>query len=249
VKLIEMRSVASIESILERLDALSAGKPLSTHAASASAEKKTLKSEPEAPARADVLSEPVAAKREDPQTSADELASIPEIEVARSLTDAPPIEPELEPSPFIDERIDSPPPRAEQSASTLRLPRLSSAELEHFDEPRFDDGYEEKLRISGDDLLPLKTAEKLMESLFGILPVYEPSPSQRAAANGSAAAPAYDVSKIRADVVPPKEEDVELPVLSADPTEEELMAYANAHPSIRAAKRIFRAKIVRVTKA
>jgi hypothetical protein len=64
--------------------------------------------------------------------------------------------------------------------------------------------------------------------------------------NGSAAAaaPAYDVSSYR----PPEENfsDMALPVLPAEPNEEELLAYAAAHPTVRRAISIFRGKIVNV---
>lgn len=51
----------------------------------------------------------------------------------------------------------------------------------------------------------------------------------------------------------PKDRDIDtarpLPELSEDPTKEELMAYANALPSVRLARQIFRgAEIVEVRK-
>ena len=51
--------------------------------------------------------------------------------------------------------------------------------------------------------------------------------------------------------IPKFDEDdaiVELPKLSENPTEEELFAYANAHPDIRKLMRIFRAKVIGVNK-
>jgi len=233
VKLIEMRSVTDIESILQRLDSLSSGttplpvpaKATATSAASVSVdgpqEKKTLKTEP--------------APLEPPPVDEEVLAEGPDEE---------PFLQELTPAVSIPARA----PIIEFSTTTLRLPRLSSDELEHTDDPRLDDAYEEKLRVTGDDVLPIKNVEKLME----ILGLQSPNALSVAPAfsNGSAAAaaPAYDASQLRNEIMPAVE-PVELPVLSSDPTEAELLAYAEAHPTIRAAKRIFRAKIVDVRKA
>ncbi len=243
VKLIEMRSIASLESILERLDALTSGQPspartLSTSAATASAdntqEKKTLKTEPEPP--------------ESP-AKPDYEAAVQEVTVAGSLTTVPVEEPVFDAPP-----TNEPPavasPVVQPYVQSVRLPYLSSAELEHIDVQRLDDGYEEKLRLTGDDLLPLKGSDKLIEALFGMGFGNGVTTPSKAAAHGSAAAtaPAYDVAKLKEGIVP-VEEAVELPVLGNDPTEEELLEYANAHPSIRAAKRIFRAKVVSVRKA
>jgi DNA polymerase III subunit gamma/tau len=227
VKLIEMRSVATIESILERLDALSSrvsrsSQPTPTNAptASVAAEKKTLKIEP---------AEPEADERP-ANKIATEIEIVPEV----SVTEMRPVT-----TPAI---VRPTPP--------VRMASLSSAELEHIDDPRFDDAYDEKLRLSGDDLLPLKNTEQLIEALLGKAAASSAMITQKPAANGSAAAaaPAYDIAKIR-DVIVPKTEPVELPVLNSDPSEEELLAYANAHPTVQAAKRIFRAKIVSVRKA
>ncbi len=242
VKLIEMRSIASLESILERLDALSSGQPspartLSTSAATALAdntqEKKTLKTE-----------------TEPPKSSAkpNYEATVQEVTVAGSLTTVPVEEPVFDARPTKEPQTVA--PVSHPYVQSVRLPYLSSAELEHIDVQRLDDGYEEKLRLTGDDLLPLKASDKLIEALFGIGFGNNMLTPPKAAAKGSAAAtaPAYDVAKLKEGIVP-VEEAVELPVLGNDPTEEELFAYANAHPSIRAAKRIFRAKVVSVRKA
>ena len=251
VKLIEMRSVATIESILERLDALSSGAPqksgpraLATgaqHSTSASAdktpEKKTLKIDP-------------SPSGEGP--SANEPASVQEVSAAHSLAVASPLDEEPETGePAAEEPVLEKPQIMEQYVPTVRLPSLSSAELEHADDQRLDDGYEAKLMLTGDDLLPIKSVDQIIELFLGNRPasaVNSPRNAHATGSTGTAAAPAFDVAKFRDEFVP-KEESVELPVLSSDPTEAELIEYANAHPVIRAAKRIFRAKIVEVKKA
>jgi hypothetical protein len=68
--------------------------------------------------------------------------------------------------------------------------------------------------------------------------------------NGSAAAAAPSRAPLNLQIPNFEEEDakIELPVLSDNPTEEELFAYANAHPMVRKAMRIFRAKVIAVSK-
>jgi hypothetical protein len=90
----------------------------------------------------------------------------------------------------------------------------------------------------------LKSMSQFVEARFGTS-----TPKPISMANGSAAAPvrAVDVSAIRPKL--PDDEPVEIPVLGPDPTEEELINYANALPAVRAAKRVFRAKVIEVKKA
>lgn len=223
VKLIEMRSVASLESILQRLDALSSGAPLPAKTASISA----------ASASADNTPEKKTLKIEPPLVVRDILAELPDEEL---VIDAP----------LVEEPVAVASPVIESFTPSVRLPSLTSAELEHADDQRLDDAYEEKLRLTGDDLMPIRGVEKIMETFLGVKPANMP---QRSSVNGSAAAaaaPAFDVAKIKSM---PQQETVGLPVLGDNPTEEELLEYANAHPSVQAAKRIFRAKIVSVQKA
>ncbi len=243
VKLIEMRSVATIESILERLNALSSGVPQKSEpgaiatglhqSATASAdntpEKKTLNTEPP-PSIADR-----GLRTADSQPESKSVNERAAIEDHGSQ-----IEGSNPQSAIRDPQSDTPP---------VRLPSLSSDELEHIDDQRLDDAYEEKLKITGDNLLPITGAVRLVESIFGEPHTVSATTSQKPMSNGSAtaAAPAFDVAKLKADIAP-KQEAVELPVLSSDPTEAELLEYANAHPKVQAAKRVFRAKIVEVKK-
>lgn len=215
VKLIEMRSVADIESILQRLDQLSSGvtpiprSDAATVGSPASTEKKTLKPEPECAA------EP-APEREQP----------PEALQGERPTAGPPTLPRLDVVP------------------TVRLPRLSSAELAHVEDDRLDRAYEEKLRITGDDLFPIRDVQRLVADLVGVeMPLAHAVAANARSAAGTA--PAFDLSA----VVPQPEPEPELPKLSDDPTEEELLAYAKAHPAVRNAMKVFRARIIDVRRA
>lgn len=211
VKLIEMRKVASIEELIERMNSLTGGKPHNANAASAPAatEKKTLISEPE-----QAFEPPVA------------------------------IEADTAPEPIIDEApYDPPEPEFVEPPVTARtsgwLPPATTDMLAHVDDKRLDTGYEMQLAWSGDDLLPITAAPKIVERWLGSGFAAE-RPQTVPASSGTAFAPAYEPRPAVAD------DPVDLPVLSADPSETELLEYANAHPAVREAVRVFRAKIVEV---
>ncbi len=205
MKLVEMRSVTTVEALLERLDQLQGmsstpAVPMSK-AADAASEKKTLNIEVEAAA------EPVP-------LADDPVAGKPEAAVA-------------EPPPVVRSVPSLP----------LTLASLSREELEHIDYEELDTAYEKALLESGDDLAPIAG----IETWTG----FAPSPPLTDVHN------AMPRSNGAAAFAPASEPDIdgdELPQLSSDPSEEELLEYASAHPLVKRAVRVFRAKIVAVTK-
>ncbi len=239
VKLIEMRHVTSIEKILERLDALSSAAPdgampaenasSPTIAAYPAPEKKTLKIEPPPT--------PVSAARSFEEPPDDEIGSDEPV-FDSSMQEAPASTPAAS-RPVTSARLDSPP---------VILPTLSSSDLEHIDDQKLDDAYDEKLSLTGDDLLPISGSDKLVGTLLGevyIKPTY--APKMVSSSSAAAAVPAFDIAKFKEEITPTLP-DVELPVLGIEPTPEELLEFANAHPSVRTAMRVFRAKIIEVKK-
>ncbi len=260
VKLIEMGKLTSIESILERLDALSNGVPLTATASAAAAteEKKTLKSKPPPKPAVVPMPEPVATRQETkpepkPEPPPEPASEEPEFrEIEEPLEDSP-----FAPGEFFDDEPapePMPQPKFEPERvipTTIRLPRLTADELEHFDEKRLDEGYEEKLSLTGDDLMPLASARNLVTTLLGeeFDERPKPPPAGRNGSYGLATAPSYDVAKLKSDLAYTEDEDVELPTLSDSPTEAELRAYFERHPAIRPALRVFRGRIIEITKA
>lgn len=236
VKLIEMRSVAPVEKLLERLasleSALSAHNPptktLQT-AAAAAEEKKTLNP---VPATAEVYRTPA-------QNEPLELKSVdfPEPhEVPEIVDDQIHAETFVAPRPawnlsFLDD-IDLP------------LPNITSEELMHVDDEWLDSAFERRLASAGDDLQPLPHAADLAELLLN---KRASDAAPISAGSGTAAVPARETFVF----TPPEfdtEEEYKMPTLSDNPTEEELFAYAQAHKTVRAALRIFRGKIRTVRK-
>ncbi len=239
IKLIEMRSVATIESILERLNALQPGasgsgseiRNSSAAAAPATAavpppvqEKKTLKTEPEPVAVEEIVNGFVPEPPDD------------DIGFEDAVIERPAVKPR-----FSAEWIAS-------VAAPAILPTLPPEDLEHVEDQRLDDAYEQKLTWSGDDLLPILDAAKWIEELTGVKPAVVSQPAASNGHSGAATAPAINVVPIRSDIKA-EEENVEIPALGPEPTEAELMEYAAAHPNVRTAMRVFRGKIVEAKKA
>lgn len=237
VKLVEMKKLAPIEDILRKLG--SGG----SHAAAAAAgeEKKTLKSDSVRPVVAE-------AKAPQPEPAREpEILSYDEAPLAESFPEPPSDDIGISDTIFEPAPVETVVPfEPRQYGGELTLARIPSDLLEHFDDSRLDDAYEAALRFAGDDLRPLKSGGELAAGLS----VRGRSARSQAhsAGGGTAARPAIDLSHMI-----PKDRDIDtaqpLPELSDAPTKEELMAYANALPSVRLAKQIFRgAEIVEVRK-
>ncbi len=131
-------------------------------------------------------------------------------------------------------------------AMPVRLAPIDSEELEHIEDIWLDDAYERKLQILGDDLIPIPNASKLVEILLGAdSSVQSAVTIETSSGSGAAFAPAKEPF---AFVPPGYEEEIseEIPELPENPTDEELWKYAENHPLVKKALRIFRGKIVEV---
>ena len=250
VKLIEMRRVRPVEDLLTRLAALEAslGKAMPAEAgamnqaaAVAAPEKKTLNSErsvdipvQSAPPLVQTTSVPAISEIDEVDTPNDPFGD------SLSTQDLVVEEPE-----FVDSSVKFSTDLDFISSLPVKLPPISSEDLEHIDDKQLDALYERKLELTGDNLLPIPKAEALAKVLVGNLPA---SNGSQPNGNGTAAAPARAPLNIQ---IPKFEEDdvvTDIPKLSETPTEEELFAYANAHPDVRKLMRIFRAKVIAVNK-
>lgn len=134
-------------------------------------------------------------------------------------------------------------------AMPARLPPISSEDLEHVDDTWLDGTYEMRLQISGDDLAPIKNASALVGDLVGFVANADAEATSFSSvqANGFATAPA----RIIPDVFQTLDEETvgsSLPSPPENATQEELLAYANAHPTVRNVLKIFRGKVVEVNR-
>jgi DNA polymerase-3 subunit gamma/tau len=129
----------------------------------------------------------------------------------------------------------------------VRLPPISAEDLEHVDDPWLDAAFESKLMSSGDDLGPIQGSSEIIAALVGTVKPETIAPVS--SSNGSAAVAVRTFE--RPDLIPGfdnHEEPTQLPELSENPTEEELLEYAHSHPVVKQALRIFRGKIVEIRK-
>lgn len=245
VKLIELGRVKSIEEIIERLAVLEsrgiAASAESKSLASAAPEKKTLRSEKE------VLAVSVAGRVENAENRL-EASDTEEPDLGIGYRDLnEPVEPDLvvtEPE-FVEETRNSASDLSFIASLPVKLPAISSEDLEHFEDKALDEAYERKLELTGDDLLPISSALEIAALAIGTPQRMDPISAN---SGGTAAAPARSPLSISIPDFVTEDESVELPKLSENPTNEELLAYAKAHPTVRKAMRIFRAKIVSVEK-
>lgn len=251
VKLIEMRSVTAVETLIERLAALEKGQPGSvTNAVAAPKssppaveEKKTLNAAPVVEnLRITPPPEPVI-------EDAIELTSVDVPEFPEPPEYFDPEENYSEPQPKIIGRDREPDASPGYDLSfldsiDLPLPDISSEELEHADDEWLDSAFDRKLAATGDDLKPLPHASAIAAAA---LKRRSQSESTLTNGNGSAAAPARQTAVYTPPVFE-EEPILEMPVLSADPTEEELLAYANADRVVRSTLKIFRGSIKSVRK-
>lgn len=244
VKLVEMRRVEAVETLLKRLESLENGQtspiaaPTQTAAAApAVEEKKTLIIEP---ARV----EPPPVTVPDSAVSAPiEPEFAPTTEFIEEPPDEAPFE-AFEPPPAAFVPPQRPKPVHDFSSMPVRLPPIPSEDLVHFDDPWLDAAYEQKISREG-PAGPFAEASALARALLNdVVETIRQQPA-RQNAQAAATAPAYDISAMMPEPID-DETDAELPTLGPNPTQEELLAYANAHPAVKRTLRIFRGRIVEV---
>ncbi len=258
VKLVEMRRVVSIEKILERLAKLEitfgevqTENSIQEKSSEKPVEKKTLTIDfplEEVPFPVSNNSNSVI-KAENP------IEVVPII--ANTHEEIPFQEPVsvFEKSPVASpNRIDSTLTFAESFANNIeslpmKLPPILSEELEHIEDAWLDDAFERKLQQLGDDLSPIKNASKIVELLLG--ENQQNSFAAKIEFSNSGAATAFAPAKDKPSFVIPEfdeEESTEIPILPENPTEEEMWQYAQNHPLVKKVLRVFRGKIVEVSK-
>lgn len=135
------------------------------------------------------------------------------------------------------------------AAMPVKMLPISSEELEHFDDDKLDTAFENRLLRAGENILPIKNAAKIAEELNSA-GQSNGATAQTESVNGSAAAvaparakPVFEIPNFDTD-----DDTDELPVLPENPTQEEMLAYAQKHPKVKKVLRAFRGKIVEVKK-
>lgn len=262
VKLVEMRRVQPIEKILERLvqleNALAGGNleissPIQTKPTETSPEKKTLKvdfplNEVPFPVSERAVSKVETAETIKPSDPIVEAEISPIVEVSASEEKS--FEPIETPKTEIEPETQTFAERAAKiiEAMPVKMLPITAEELEHIEDNWLDEAYERRLQKLGDDLQPIKNAAQIVEILLAENSG-NPLTASIETSNGSAAATAPAKAK-PIFVIPDfsENESNEIPVLPENPTEEQLWEYANNHPLVKKALRIFRGKLIEVKK-
>lgn len=274
IKLIEMRRVTPIEKLLERLAKLESALGNGNFSAE-NTQTQNNSPVPEDPQKTS-FAPPVEKKtpivdfaREEVPFEVGEKPSVvfaPKVEINETIVAAPkvginqgvPDFPPFEPQDFEPpvQNFPEPPPVSKFqplsddfiNSVQIKLPPISSEELEHIEDNWLDNAYEEKLKREGDNLNIIAAAAEIIQKALGEIS-NGASPQTFQTSNGAATAPARTPTK--PFFIPPDfetEDTGEILELSDNPTEEELMRYAESHPLVKRALRIFRGKIVKVTR-
>jgi DNA polymerase-3 subunit gamma/tau len=264
MKLIEMRRVAPIEKILERLAKLenasvgadvktdNSARPKPVESFSAKPEKKT-------PAIDFPLEEvpfPVTTPIISPANVENEIEVSIETPKSFAAFEVPDDVPFFDEAPVNLPEVNSSPTNSVQSFSAkmiaempIKLLPITSEELEHIEDNYLDSEFERKLQQAGDNLSWIKNASEIAAVLIGENSSNGSSKTFDSIKNGNGIAFAPAKTK-PAFVIPEmnrEETSEEIPILPENPTEEEMWHYAENHPLVKKALRIFRGKITEIS--
>ncbi len=122
------------------------------------------------------------------------------------------------------------------------MPQISSEDLEHFEDAKLDSAFEERLLREGDNLRPVSNASQVISIIAAPEIISLPS------TNGTASAKVKPKTSFQIPSFENESEPTEVLTLPENPTEEELWRFAENNPAVKRALRIFRGKIINVSK-
>ncbi|NNE66918.1 MAG: hypothetical protein HKN33_10160 [Pyrinomonadaceae bacterium] len=130
------------------------------------------------------------------------------------------------------------------SSMPVRLLPISSEDLEHVEDKKLDAAFENHLLRIGDDLLPIQGSKELMDEFFAETELTE-DPDVK-----ETCAPVSDnkAVEIARGLSVDDDEPIEMPVLPDNPTEKDLLEFAQNHPSVRSLLKLFRGRVINVRK-
>ena len=260
VKLIEMRRVTAIEDVLTRLGNLETalGNNDLTAKSSAVSEKKTLTSNippkdtpfPTSNSHEHVEdrepNHPLKKKDEFPPQREERSKINPVENPSEKIKEINVAEPRIPLIKSLNINPDSMP---------VKLPPIDAEELEHVEEKKLDEEFENRLQKEGDNLRVIKNASGIIHRLlsFGEEPEVLNQPVSADKNETSASIKENKALSIVSEMTNVEEIDETIPDIneylkSDPPTNEEMWQYAEAHPLVKKVKRVFRGKIVKVEK-
>lgn len=240
VRLVEMRRLAPLESIIERLAQLE-----QSMSNGVGTEQPKAKSEPMPPLAAEEKKTLNSGLTAHEPPFSDWAESPPEPPEAFEPPDFPAVAAEITGG---QPRFD---PGFIESLPT-RLPPIESEALAHYEDGFLDGAFDGALLRSGDDLKPLKSTQAITRIAAETEQPAAGNSSDdryiRAQNNSSAAAAAVMRRVEQLKTAEPVNDEQPIPELGENPTAQELIAYAEAHPIVKKAMRIFRTRVVEAEK-
>jgi DNA polymerase III subunit gamma/tau len=132
----------------------------------------------------------------------------------------------------------------------VRLPPITSEDLEHIEDNWLDSAFEDRLLREGDKLNVIENASVLVQNIIGTNGFTNGAAlrTETKVANGTASSTKEVENKVLIPpIFEPEQISDEVPVLPENPTKDDLWRYAENHPQVKLAMRIFRAKIVGIS--
>ena len=139
-------------------------------------------------------------------------------------------------------------------AMPVKLEPIDSEELEHTADKWLDNVYDYKLQHEGDNLRAIPNASKIIQDLLNIKEESQVTNGNSPASQSNSSAFATAQTKqnkaldIVAEMTTYEEIDETIPDFPDNPTEDELFKYASNHPAVKKVLRIFRGRLVKVSK-
>lgn len=239
VKLIEMQRVTAIETILERLGKLEG-------LLNNGARETEKKSEPDLEKKT-LINDKTPDSRFQKQTSSVKvnfpIEEVP-FPVGNQQIETKSVQIVEEKSPIVEpEKFEIPPQNVNFFDSLpMRMPQISSEDLEHFEDAKLDFAFEERLLREGDNLRPISNASQVISIIAA------PETTSLSSTNGTASAKVKPKTSFQIPSFENESEPTEVLTLPENPTEEELWRFAENNPAVKRALRIFRGKIINVSK-
>lgn len=243
VKLTEMKRLASLESVLARLQQLEGTLPQDPRVQGGSSNSEDLEKKNLNPVTDDSEPALIEALVEPPDFNQEESALLV------SQVDNEPHEDEAIPFDALQEEdFDSDSSFSDRIRSAVlknawvKVAPISSVDLEHFPEDKLDEAYRLRLEREGEDLRPIRNASTFVST---IIKSSESEPSAHTE---------QEASRVRQSVVElpipePRINAGPVAVLSENPSESELRSYAESHPDVQKVLKVFRGRILEIKKS
>ncbi len=217
VKLAEMSRVTSIEELIRKVSGLAGSPAAETRPKEAAA-------------------------------SASENAALPEKKTLNHV-DSPDEDPDFGPDSGFEEFEDRDEPETgiviDPDEMPVKLPPISSEDLEHIEDAWLDSAYERVLEREGIEAAPFEDPQSIAREFLGDVAEASEESTEKFDRNGAGDAE-QRATAIIDEIEGPEPENRPAVELPENPTDDEIREYVENHPVVKHAKRLFRGEIVEI---